>query len=113
MGAECVGSHERFGDLVRKRHGKSAADINGSQFPPLTLRMRLEFLSLLVKVGSLSVSLRADGYVFAGGHGHCSGDQCGDRSREHEACRGSRCNYTDCNAGDRNNSVICTEYGGS
>ena len=68
---------------------------------------------LLVQVGSLRVSLRAYGYVFAGGHRHCSGDQCREGRREHKTRRSSSCNHPERNAGDRNNSVVSAKYRGS
>jgi hypothetical protein len=84
MGAERIRSRERFGNLAGQVDRKSTFDVDRGQFLSLALRMCLELAALLVEVGSLNISLRADGYVFSGGHRHRAGDQGGYRRREHE-----------------------------
>lgn len=75
--------------------------------------MRLELPSLLIEIGALNVSLRADRDIFAGGHRHGSGHRCGYRGGEVEAGWGARRNDADGNAGDRNYAVVCAEHSGS
>jgi hypothetical protein len=61
----------------------AAVGRNLGQFLLLVLRILPYFSSLLVEVGLLSVSLRANGHVFAGGHGHGSSNQRRRRGNEH------------------------------
>ncbi len=84
MGAERIRSHERSSDLASQLRRKPTLDIDRRQLLHLTLRMRLKFSLLLIEVGSLRVSLRTNGYVFACGHRHGAGDQCRHGGREHK-----------------------------
>ena len=113
MGAERIRSRERFGDLAGQLYWEPAFDIDRGQFLLLALWMRLELAEFLFEIGSLNISLGADGHVLAGGHRHSAGNQCGYGRREYETRGGSGCNYADGNARHRNDSIIGTEYGSS
>jgi len=65
MGAEGIRGRESIGDFECQINRKPTFDIDRGQFLLLALRMRLELSALLVEVGSLNISLRADRYVFA------------------------------------------------
>ena len=111
MRPERIRCGERFGDLVGQLAWKPTFDIDRSQLLLLGLWMGLELCALLVEVGLLDISLRADRNVFARGHRHSAGDQRGDCRREDETRRRSSCNYANCHAGHRDDSVIGAEYG--
>jgi hypothetical protein len=100
MRPERIRSRERFGDLVGQLDWKPTFDIDRSQLLLLGLWMRLQLASFLVEVGSLNVSLRADGNVFACSHRHGPGNQRGYGRGEHETRRGSGCNHADGDARD-------------
>jgi hypothetical protein len=99
--------------LPARSIGQPTLHVDRGQLLPFALWMRLELSALLVEVGLLNISLRADGHIFPSGHRHRPGDQSGDCRREHEARRGSGCNHADRNARDGDDSIIGTEHSGS